>query len=125
MSKGKVLVCDDSDMMVKMTKFALEAEGFEVDAANHTGEIFSKISEGKPDLILLDLNLPDAGGKTVLEELKRQEDTRHIPVVLFSGEEKLGHIAEQLKADGFIGKPFDVPGMIDTIQKLMPETRTS
>lgn len=121
MSSGKILLCEDNDMVIHMTRFALESEGFEVETVSNTSEVFDRIKSVTPDIILLDLNLPVDGGSFVMKKLKSEKETENIPVVLFSGEDKLPEISEKLKADGYIQKPYGVNDLIGTIQKFIPK----
>jgi DNA-binding response OmpR family regulator len=124
MNKPIILVCDDSDVILHLVAFALQAQGFEVIAAGSTDEIYLKMESSKPTLILLDLNIPLAGGAAVLEKLKTNTETNQIPVVLFSGENKLQEIAEELKADGFLQKPFDVNELVNVVRKFISRTES-
>jgi len=115
-----ILVCEDSDDVLFITTFTLEAEGFIVITAKNTDELFLKLhSDPKPALILLDLNIPEIGGKAVIQQLKKMDDTKNIPVILFSGEEKLAEIASELKADGYLKKPFDITDLKELVAKFV------
>lgn len=113
-----ILICEDNEFVLQITGFALEAEGFKIEMAKNTDEIFHKLTTNiKPSLILLDLNLPENGGAYVLSKLKNEKETKNIPVVLFSGEANLAEIAANLNADGYIQKPFEVATLIETVKK--------
>lgn len=115
-----ILVCDDDEAVLLVTSFALESEGFIVETAKRTDEIFLKLNNViKPLLILLDFNLPEAGGASVIQQLRNSDDTRNIPIILFSGEEKLEEIAATLKVDGFLRKPFDIVDLKKIVQKFI------
>lgn len=103
-----ILVCDDSEFILQVAAFALEAEGFNVVTAKNTAEITHRLeAETKPSLVLLDLNIPDDGGESIIQQLKSKDETKNIPVVLFSASENLQEIAAKLGAQGFLKKPFD------------------
>lgn len=125
MSRRKILLCEDNDMVTSITRYTLESEDFEVETAINTDEIFEKLETSKVDLILLDLNMPRKGGAFVMQEIKKQKETENIPVILFSGAEDLEKISTQLGADGFIHKPYDVKVLIDTVRKFIPLNKKS
>ena len=113
-----LLICDDSEDTLLITRFALEAEGFVVETAKSTDELFQQLrKEDKPFLIILDLNIPAKGGAFVIQQLRSEEQSKKIPVVLFSGEEKLEEITVQLKADGFLHKPFNIDELKEIVRK--------
>ncbi len=115
-----ILVCEDNEAILLITTIALESEGFVVEKARTTNEIFLKLNnETKPLLILLDLNLPEGGGASVIQQLRNREDTKNIPIILFSGEKKLEEIAAGLQVDGFLHKPFDIADLKTITQKFI------
>ena len=76
-----------------------------------------------PDLILLDLNLPDLDGRDVLAQLKSLPDTAGIPVVILSADAAPQRAGELLDAgaDGYLSKPLDVAGFLKTFDELLPQ----
>ena len=79
--------------------------------------------EHLPDLILLDLHLPDVSGEDVLRELKGDPRTAGIPVVMLSADATPGRLKQLVKRDGaagFLTKPFDIPGLFDVIDESTP-----
>ncbi len=105
----KILIIQDSPSINAMLKFRLGAGGFSVEAVE-TGELGVEKATGDGyQLILLDYNLPGMNGSQVCRILKKEEKTKHIPVVFMSSkdEEKLQQITEEAGADGYIGLPFE------------------
>ncbi len=119
MSKGRILICEDNEAIVQLTSFALQAEGYETDTAETTDQVLEKLNSSFPDLVLLDLNLPEKGGAFIIEHLRSKDETSHIPVLLFSAEEKLAEITKELHADGYVKKPFDVNELMLSIENAM------
>jgi CheY-like chemotaxis protein len=115
MSGKTAVVIDDEVDLTNYISAILEEHGFEVRVANEatTGE--ELIREKAPDIILLDLMMPGRSGVQLFARLRRDERTKHIPVVMVTGiKEKLGidwgEFADELKTrkpDGFIEKPID------------------
>jgi DNA-binding response OmpR family regulator len=81
---GRILLVEDDKFMVRLYEARLSAEGFSVDVAMNGDQCLEMVLEKSPDFILLDLMLPLADGFTVLERLKSDERTSHIPVIVFS-----------------------------------------
>jgi len=107
-TKRRVLVVDDESAITQMVSMILETRGYEVNVAS-TGEEAIAKAITRPDLILLDLVLPDIEGLEVCRRLKEQESTQGIPIIMVSGqpmfEEKIEGL--YLGADDYLAKPFD------------------
>ncbi len=71
----------------------------------------------KPNLILIDLWIPEIGGEKATELLKGNPMTSHIPVLLFSANSDIGEICKQVNADGYIAKPFNLVAFKEIIEK--------
>lgn len=84
MENYKVLIVEDDDFLLQMYVTKLELEGFKVFAAINGMQGLKNAQKEKPDLILLDLNLPEMDGFQVLEQLKKSEDTKDIPVLILT-----------------------------------------
>ncbi len=81
---AKILIIEDNETLVRMYKKKLEHDGFEVAAAYSGGEGLIATSKEKPDLILLDIMMPAVDGFEVIKQLKRQEETKNIPIVILT-----------------------------------------
>ena len=108
MNKKKVLVVDDEKSITKTLALLLETRGYEVDIAE-TGTQALERARNKPDIVLLDLLLPDIPGFDVCRKLREQKDTRHLPIIILSVrylyEDKIEGL--YLGADDYITKPFE------------------
>lgn len=104
----KILVCDDDTTLVRVFKFLLTSDKIDVVAVNTGGELLPKVLAEKPNLILLDLKLPDKDGMELLKELKENEETKNITVIVASGVERKEDIdkAFGLGAIDYVIKPF-------------------
>lgn len=116
--KDPILLCEDSEYMLNITRLSLELEGFSVDTAQNTDEIYAKLRSRKPFLILLDYNIPNDGAEKVIRRLKDKEDTRDIPVLLYSGEAQIDQIAQRIGANGFLRKPFETRELLREINNI-------
>jgi two-component system, OmpR family, KDP operon response regulator KdpE len=105
--KTRVLVVDDEPAILRFLRPALEANGFEVSAATTAGEAMKRIAGEHPEIVVLDLGLPDGDGKDVIRQVRQWSD---VPIVILSAREREAEKIEALDlgADDFVNKPFGV-----------------
>jgi len=117
----KIMIVDDDATMVNLLATILEIEGFEVLKALSAREAFSVLDEDMPDLILLDIMMPELDGFEVLARLRREPETRNLPVIILTvlsdGRDMLKGWKEQ--ADEYVTKPFDPAELMETIRKVL------
>lgn len=120
--KKTILIIDDEVDVSKLVEMRLTVDNYHVVPLYTSTRALEIAKREKPDLILLDIAMPDKDGYEVCKELKADKETRNIPVVLFTaqnGEKK--EIAKQYQsvgADGCILKPFDEDELIAKIRAL-------
>jgi CheY-like chemotaxis protein len=118
MSSAKILVVDDQAINVQLLKRKLERAGMEVMTANNGLEALEKVKKETPDLILLDLMMPDMDGIEVCQRLQERSDTRSIPVIFVTArttkESKLEGLA--VGAVDYITKPIDLDETVARVQ---------
>lgn len=104
----RILMVDDEKNIVKLVKYNMEREGFEVLAAYDGLEAIKTALAKKPDLIVLDIMLPSLDGLEVCRQLRQNEETRNIPVIMLSarGEELDRILGLEIGADDYVTKPF-------------------
>jgi two-component system phosphate regulon response regulator PhoB len=109
-----VLVVDDERDLLSLVDFNLRAAGFETVLATTAAEALAHVRRRVPDLVLLDLMLPDLPGTEVCRQLKGDPRTRHVPVVMLTakGEEMDRVVGFELGADDYVTKPFSVRELI-------------
>jgi CheY-like chemotaxis protein len=106
----KVLAVDDNETHSYALRKILEHSGFEVLIAHNGSDTLVLARENCPDVVLLDINLPDMTGYDVCSKLKSDKDTSKIPIVFHSASEPTGPArsqAESLGASGFLTYPID------------------
>jgi two-component system, OmpR family, response regulator len=106
----KVLIVDDDPAITRIARFCLERIGkWQVVAASIGRDAVDFAVNEKPDLILLDVRLPDMDGPSILSKLRLQDETRNIPVILMTARVQDEEVAEYRDLDilGLISKPFD------------------
>ena len=103
---ARILVVDDDELIQELVKIVLEGEGYVVGQALDGAGMRKQLQVAKPDLIVLDVLLPDADGRELLAELKRDPKTAAIPVLLWSGRYRDSdrEIALELGAEDFFEK---------------------
>jgi DNA-binding response OmpR family regulator len=117
MSK-RILIVDDSEIVLDKAREALEAAGFRVLTAMSALEIDPLVcGVEKPDLIIMDVMMPVLDGDKKARMLKDDESARDIPILLLSSktEEELRYLVRESGADGFIRKPFAAEQLVDSI----------
>ncbi len=116
---AKVLIIEDDVVVVRSTTLVLETVGCDVHAGIGGAEGLEKAAALRPDLILLDIMMPDMDGWQVLMRLKSDEATRDIPVVIFTAYEvtRGGEGVIQRGAVGLVQKPFEPEELIDIVRR--------
>ena len=104
----KILIVDDSMAMVRMIQSVLEKEGYRAICVSDPSQIEQTIDSEEPNLILLDVVMPERNGFQVCRTLKNSEAYKSIPIILVSGKSTASDRfwAEQQGANGYIVKPF-------------------
>ena len=118
----KVVCIEDELEMIELVKLILDRNKFEVTGAVGGQEGLDKISEIKPDLVLLDLMMPEMDGWEVYQKMKASEAMRNIPVIVVTAKAQsidrvLGlHIA---RVDDYITKPFGPQELLDSVERVI------
>lgn len=117
----KILIADDSTVFRQLEAKLLETRGYEVIHAADGIATLKAAVDDRPDLILLDIQMPIMDGVQVLATLKKQEETRDIPVIVITtiGREKDKDILLRGGANAFISKPIDGPQLLRQIKELL------
>jgi CheY-like chemotaxis protein len=120
MKKASVLICDDDQDILEVTRTVLELKGFHVNTLSDCNDIVQVVNSLRPGLILMDLWIPDVGGAMATRLLKSEEDTRNIPVVLFSANNNIEKVAVECGADDFLRKPYDIKDLENKVEQFLP-----
>lgn len=119
---AKILIVDDEPEIIFLATKMLEKEGHRVIAARSSDECFEKIKEETPDLILMDVMMPDDDGWESCKKLKENEKTRDIPVATFTvrtSDNSVDKSFRHARADAHINKPFTKKELLDAIEELL------
>ena len=106
---GHVLVVDDDALNRRLLTATLAREGLRTSSATDGDDALSAIRDDPPDVVLLDIEMPGIDGFEVLERIKADQATRHLPVIMISGLDDTESVVRCLEigADDFLPKPFD------------------
>ena len=116
-----VLVVDDDPAVRELVRANLELEGYSVREAASAAEGLSALEHEPPDLILLDVMMPEVDGWELLRRVQEKHGVGTIPVIMFSGRiEEGAEEAASRGAQGFVGKPFDPEALIESTKQLLP-----
>lgn len=130
MSKGRILVVEDNMDNYELVRFILERAGYDVFLAVNGRDGVDAARFQKPDLILMDLGLPEMDGWLAAQKLKSEESTKSIPLFALTAHTLPGERKRAMQAgcDGYVSKPIHVEGFLRLIESALavrPETRTA
>src|SRR3954469_17735656 len=125
--KPLILIADDEEDVRDLVGMNLRRAGFRTDEAVDGVEAVSKTMSLKPDLLVLDLMMPGRDGFRVCQELREDEETRHIPIIMLTAR---GQTADRVAgfekgADDYIGKPFSPKELVLRVQALLRRTSSA
>jgi len=121
LAREKILVVDDESDILSLVQYNLEKEGFKVITASDGQEALRRIASELPQAIILDLMLPQIDGLEVCRQIKRNEATSGIPVIMLTarGEEIDRVVGFELGADDYITKPFSPRELILRLKAIL------
>ncbi len=121
MAKPTILVVEDEAPLLTLLRYNLEKQGFRVEEATDGQEALLRVSESKPDLVLLDWMLPSLSGIEVCRQIRRRPATRDLPVIMVTArtEDQDAVRALDIGADDYITKPFAVEALLARIRALL------
>jgi DNA-binding response OmpR family regulator len=117
--KKKLLVVDDEEDILDFLKVLLEEEGYIVITTDKDDYLEKLHNDIFPDLILLDLLLSGKDGREIVKYLKMQENTKHIPVIMFSAHPNAQEMTRNAGADDFVAKPFEIDLLLNKVAQYL------
>jgi CheY-like chemotaxis protein len=116
----RVLVGDDNEPMRRLIVELLESDGHEVSQASDTSEVLEQVSRDRPDLLILDVQMPGGGGVEALRVIRSDPANGRLPVLLLSGSVDLNvDLASDVGADAQLPKPFSIDEFRDAVTSLL------
>ena len=125
-TKRRVVYIEDEPEMIDLVRLILNRRGYEIIGANGGREGLDMVRQQISDLVLLDLMMPDMDGWDVYQQMKADEHTQNIPVIVVTAKAQsidkvLGlHIA---KVDDYISKPFSPQELVDSVEKVIAKNK--
>ncbi len=119
--RSRILSVDDERDVTDLVEFHLTRAGFDVVTAATGREALEAVNQQRPDLILLDLMLPDIDGFGVCEMLRRQPSTATIPIVILTAwaTRDARHLGLELGALDYMTKPFSPKDLVERVRRLL------
>jgi DNA-binding response OmpR family regulator len=117
-----VLVVEDDAGLLQLLIELLGKAGFETRFARNRAEVTAELNHMPlPDIVLMDVGLPDANGFHVLERIRSHESLSTLPVIMMTGKSQANHVARGLAlgADGYVTKPFKLSGLVNAVNTVL------
>ncbi|RZK54968.1 MAG: response regulator [Pedobacter sp.] len=113
--KKSVFVLEDDESLRELLIILLEGEAYEVKTYGTVNSFKQHLRLEQPDLILMDVMLPDGDGIQVCTEVKQNTATQHIPIIMMSAHRDFSLVKHLCPAEAFINKPFDIDYLIKNV----------
>lgn len=123
--KKHILIVEDEPFLVEMYKARFEQEGYEVEVAFNGTTVLDSVKKNKPDIVLLDIVMPEQDGYAVLRELKTRKDLRFTPVLVFSNLAQDEEIEKGIKLGAdkyFIKSEYTPSQLVQEVEKMIKAT---
>jgi len=116
-----ILVVDDIEENIEIVRVRLEAQGYEIATAKNGREALEKTDALRPDLILLDIMMPEMDGIEVTQRIKQNDDLRAIPIILLTAKSTIKDVVAGLDAGGddYLTKPFEPATLVARVRSLL------
>ena len=119
--KKSVVIIEDEPFIIEALTFLLENEGLDVRSISDGAKAIDFIVKSKPNLVILDIMLPNVSGMKILEDIRKMNEISHLPVLMLTakGQKKDRRAAEEAGVSKFMTKPFDNQELIEHVKLMM------
>ncbi|WDF70789.1 response regulator [Sphingobacterium oryzagri] len=121
MKNKTILIFDDDVNILEVCTIILVDAGYEVKISETSHDIIEKVTETRPDAILMDNWIPEIGGIEATRLLKQHDEYKKIPVVYISANNDIHLLADKAGADAYLPKPFDIVDLENTVARVLAE----
>ena len=123
----KILIADDEPSIVTAVEFLMRREGYEVSIARDGSEALERMESSRPDLVVLDVMMPQKSGYEICKRIREREDWRGIKIIVLSAKGRDAEVAKGLAmgADVYITKPFSTRELMSRVKALLDEAGSS
>jgi DNA-binding response OmpR family regulator len=113
----RILVVEDDPLILRIVALRLQGQGYEVLTAADGEAALDMVRDEKPDMAILDLDLPTLRGEEVCEQVKTHDESKDMPIILFTASEAdvVAEKVAELRADDFIAKPFRPEELLEKV----------
>lgn len=117
----KILIADDEHKIVMTLEYAFRKAGYEVFIARDGSEVLEILKDNMPDLILLDIMMPNVDGYTTLSEIKKNENYNSIKTIILSAKTRESDIQKglELGANAYVTKPYSIKKLMEQVEELL------
>lgn len=116
----RILIIEDNHAILDVITLILQSESYKVSGLQQGADLMAHIDAFKPDLIIIDIRLPDADGRDLLTQIRNTAATAAIPVLMISAKYTAKTLVHgDYKPNGFIAKPFDIDDLLDKIEGIL------
>jgi len=118
------LVVDDEPEITDIVEAFLTEAGYAVAVENHPNEAVKRAKEFLPDVILLDIMMPGVDGYDICQEIKKEPDLAHVPIIFLTGKDRADDMGRSFKVGGdmFIKKPFSCERLLEIVNIVVMST---
>ena len=120
-----ILIIEDDEELTNLLRKILRKKGFQAEAVTSVARLPEEVRRLKPDLVLLDLSLPDTGGEAIFGGLRADPVTTGVPIIVMSGDPDVERRARELGANGCLRKPFKVEALLASAEQLAGTDRAA
>ena len=117
MAEGKILVVDDDPDFLHLLQFDLKKKGYQVVSANNGEEGLVKAKNERPSLIILDVKMPKMDGYTFVRRLKKEEETKEIPLIVLTSYEPMKDMFQLEGVSGYFVKSANMESLLNAVDK--------
>jgi CheY-like chemotaxis protein len=112
----KILIIDDEIHILTYLRHVLEDNGYQTATASNGEEGYEVMQREKPDLITLDLQMPKEGGTKFYQKFRKDEDYKHIPIIVVTGQDSPHRSLKPEKVVAIVAKPFEPEDLVRLVQ---------
>ncbi len=116
------MIYEDNQEILLLCSLILTKHGYRAVTMPRCEDVLSDMERIQPDIVLMDLWIPEIGGERAITLIKQNPATRHIPVLVFSANTDIKAICKKINADGYLEKPFEIQTFTETIAMYILQT---
>ncbi|MES2828685.1 MAG: response regulator [Bacteroidota bacterium] len=118
--KKCIYVVEDNPCIREIIEYMLTEDLYDVKACANTNSFWREMDNGLPDMVILDVMLPDGNGLDICNALKQNSKTYNIPVMMMSANNHINAVKAKCRAEDFINKPFDLNDFASRVERYVP-----